>query len=63
MATLHEGSVDAALEMDLDVPIPLWERKCPGVLTRQAPTLHEMRRMYTIVRCNYEEPPSEVCER
>ena len=55
VATLDEGSIDAALEMDLDVPIPLWECKCPGVLTRQAPTLHQMRPMYTSVRSDYEE--------
>ena len=37
-AALDEGSIDAALEMDLDAPIPLSERKCPGVLPWLAPT-------------------------
>ena len=40
---LGEGSIDAALEMDLDAPIPLGKRKCPGVLPRQAPTLQQRR--------------------
>ena len=43
---VDEGSKDAALEMGLDAPIPLRERKCPGVFPRQAPTLQQQRRMY-----------------
>ena len=43
VAALAEGSIDAALEMDLDGLIPLSERKCPGVLRRQAPMLQQRR--------------------
>ena len=32
VAGLDEGSIDAALDMDLDVPIPLSKRNCPGLL-------------------------------
>ena len=57
--------VDYAMEMDpdLDASIPLRERKCPGVLRRQAPTLQQLRRMYPIMRGNYEKPPWELCDR
>ena len=57
--------VDSAMEMDLDLdaPIPLGERKCPGVLSRQAPTLQRLRGTYPVMRGNYEKPPSEFCDR
>ena len=57
--------VDYALEMDPDfeVAIPLRERKCPGVFPRQAPTLQQLRRMYPVMRGNYEKPPWEFCDR
>ena len=57
--------VDSAMEMDLDLdaPIPLRERKCPGVLPMQAPTLQQQRRMYPVMRGNYEKPPWEFCNR
>ena len=60
---LHEGSIDAASEMDLDAPIPLRERQCPGVLPRQAPTLQQLRRMYPVMRGNYEKLPREFGDR
>ena len=44
VAALDEGSIDAALEMDLDNPIPLSGRKCPGCVlgspSRRASGLH-----------------------
>ena len=51
--------VDYATDMDpdLDAAIPLRERKCPGVLPRQAGTLQQLRRMYPVMRGNYEKPP------
>ena len=57
--------VDSAMEMDLvlDALIRLRERKCPGVLPRQDPTLRQLRRMYPIMRGNYEKPPWEFCDR
>ena len=57
--------VDYAMEMDpdLDAAIPLRERKCPGVLPRQAPTLQQLRRMYPVMRGNYEKPPLEFRDR
>ena len=60
---LDEGSIDSVLEMDLDAPIPLRKRKCPGVLPRQAATLQQLRRMYPVMRANYEKPPWEFCDR
>ena len=60
---LDESSIDAALEMDLAAPILLGECKCPGVLPRQAPTLQQLRRMYPVMRGNYEKPPWEFCDR
>ena len=45
------------MDLDLDAPIPLRERKCPGVLPSQAPTLQQLRRMYTVMRGNHEKPP------
>ena len=57
--------VDSEMEMDLDLdtPIPLRERKCPRVLPRQAPTLQQLRRMYPVMRGNYEQPPWDFCDR
>ena len=55
--------VDAAMEIDLDDPIPLCERQCPGVLPRQAPTLQQVRRIYPVIRSNYEKPRWECCIR
>ena len=57
--------VDYAMDMDpdLDAAIPLRERKCPGVLLRQAGTLQQLRRMYPVMRGNYEKPPWEFCDR
>ena len=61
---LDEGSIDATLEIDLDALIPLRERKCPGVFPRQAPTWQQLlRRMYPVMRGNYEKPPLEFCNR
>ena len=60
---LDEGSIDAALEMDLDAPIRLCEHKCPRVLPRQAPTLQEVRRMHSNTWRNHEKPPWELCDR
>ena len=42
---------DYAMEMhpDLDAVIPFRERKCPGVLPRQARTLQQLRRMYPVM--------------
>ena len=51
------------MDLDLDAPIPLGERKCPGVLPRYAPTLQQLRRMYPVMRGNYEKPPWEFCDR
>ena len=53
------------MEMDLalDPPIPLRERKCPWVLPRQAPTLQQLRRMQPIMRGNYAKQPWELCDR
>ena len=58
-------NVDYAMKMDpdLDGAIPLRERKCPGVLPRQAPTLQQLRQMYPVMRGNYENPPWEFCDR
>ena len=58
---LDEGSIVVALQMDLDAPIPLRERKCPGVLPRQTPT--QLRRMYPVMRSNDEKPLWEFCDR
>ena len=55
--------VKAPIEMDLDAPIPLRERQCPGFLPRQAPTLPQLRRIYPVMRGNYEEPHWEFCHR
>ena len=57
--------VDYAMAMDLVLvaPIPLRERKCPGVLPRQAPTLQELRRTYHVMRGNYEKPRWEFFDR
>ena len=57
--------VDYEMEMDfdLDAAIPLCERKCPGVIPRQAPTLQQVQRMYHVMRGNYEKPPWEICDR
>ena len=57
--------VDSAMEMDLnfDATIPLRERMCPEVLPIQAPTLQQLRRMYPVMRGNYERPPWEFCDR
>ena len=51
--------IDYAMDMDpdLDAAITLRERKCPGVLPRQAGTLQQLRRMYPVMRGNYEKPP------
>ena len=51
--------VDYAMEVDpdLDAAIPLRERKCPGVLPRQAPTVQQLRWMYPVMRGNYQKPP------
>ena len=51
--------VDYAMDMDpdLEAAIPPRERKCPGVLPRQAGTLQQLRRMYPVMRGNYEKPP------
>ena len=56
---------DYAMDMDpeLDAAIPLRERKCPAVLPRQAGTLQQLRRMYPVMRGNYEKPPWEFCDR
>ena len=51
------------MDPDLDAAIPLRERKCPGVLPRQASTLQQLRRMYPVMRGNYEKPPWEFCDR
>ena len=51
------------MDLDLDAPIPLCERKSPGVLPSQAPTLQQLRRMYTVMRGNYEKPPWDFCGR
>ena len=45
------------MDPDLDAAIPLRERKCPRVLPRQAGTLQQLRRMYPVMRGNYEKPP------
>ena len=58
---LDEGSRDVALERDAHAPIPLSERKCPGVLSRQALALQEVRRMYPVMGGNYEKVPGEDC--
>ena len=57
--------VDYAMDMgpELDDAIPLRERKCPGVLPRQAGTLQQLRLMYPVMRGNYEKPPWEFCNR
>ena len=57
--------VDYAMDMDpdLDGAIPPGKRKCPGVLPRQAATLQQLRRMYPVMRGNYEKPPWEFCDR
>ena len=57
--------VDYAVEMDpvRDAAIPLRERKCSGVLPRQAPTLQQLRRMYPVMRGKYDKPPREFCDR
>ena len=51
--------VDYRMDMDpdLDAAIPLRERKCLGVLPRQAGTLQQLRWMYPVMRGNYEKPP------
>ena len=51
------------MEMDLDAPIPLRERQCPGGLLRHAPTLHQLRRMYAVMQGTYEKLPWEFCDR
>ena len=53
--------VDYAMDMDpdLDAVIPLCERKFPGVLPRQTPTLQQLRRMYPVMRRNYDKTPWE----
>ena len=51
------------MDPDVDAPIPLRERKCPGVLPRQAPTVQQLRRMYPVMRGNYKKPPCEFCDR
>ena len=51
------------MDPDLDAAIPPRERKCPGVLSRQAGTLPQLRRMYPVMRGNYEKPPWELCDR
>ena len=53
--------VDYAMDMDPDLyaVIPPRERKCPGVLPRQAGTLQQLRRMYPVMRGNYGKPPWE----
>ena len=40
-----------------DVLIPLSEHKCPRVLSRQGPTLQQLRRMHPVMRANYEKRP------
>ena len=57
--------VDYAMDTDpdLDTVIPLRERKCPGVLPRQAGTPQQLRRMYPVMRGNYEKPHWEFCDR
>ena len=51
--------IDTAMEMDVDAPSPVRERKCPGFsLGRPSP-----RGMYPIMRGNYEKPPWESCNR
>ena len=55
--------VDATMEMDLDAPIRLRERNCPGGSPRQAPKLQQLRRMCPVMRGNYEKPPREFCGR
>ena len=51
------------MDPELDAAIPLRGRKCPGVLPRQAGTLQQLRRMYPVMRGNYEKPPWEFCDR
>ena len=46
MVRHDEGSIVAELMMDLDIPIARGERNSPGVLRREAPTLHQMPWMY-----------------
>ena len=58
-----DPDVDTAMEMDLDAPILLRERHCRVVLSRQAPTLQQLRQMYPVIRGNYEKPPWEFCDR
>ena len=52
-----EGSIDVAVGMNLDAPIPLRERQCPRVLPRQAPLVQQLQRMYPVVRGNFEKSP------
>ena len=63
MPDLDEGSIDAALKMELDALIPMRNRKPPGVLPRHAPTLQQLRQMYPVMRSTYEKPPWEFCDR
>ena len=67
LGPIHQANldVDYAMDMDadLDAVIALRERKCSGVRPRQAPTLQQLRRMYSVRRGSYEKPPSEVCDR
>ena len=53
------------MEMDLDLaaPIALRERKCPSFLPRLAPTVQQLRRMYPVMRGNYEKPTWEFRDR